>query len=483
MSKVHVVGRDFTKLEDEELYQLFDASGIKTRRQRDNWWRGLGVFASWWPEVYANLRSICEHSRPDFIFADGLDDAAIDLGRQLGIPCAALFPQMHPNIAPASYIPGLPGYQLRHLTSDRASLWDRMVEEIHKRRMLSAARDFMASCYRMHHEAGVPAGGGDTPAKPDFLMLVNSFTGMETPRDLPPLVQYVGPILSDNFPAIAAETPLEGFLDDHHRVLYVAFGSHVHTPEWRMLRLIDGIAAAMNAKQIDGVVWAMKGVPPKPIGNDKTYRDSTIGYERLFANSDPHWLFQQWVPQRAILSHPSVQLFLSHCGGSSTMEAAYHGVPVVAMGIYGDQLGHARRLEAAGLAIRLDKDEFSAIELEHAITRILNDGHFLRNALRVCRIAHANSERKHVAAHMIEALIYDHELRYERSLHEHEWRSSEPGHQSTALSHGAHQALRPCHLETADMRMTWMRRHNIDIIIFWPILFPAVLLSLWWRSM
>ena len=486
MSKVHVVGRDFTKREDEELYHLFDASGIKTRRQRDNWWRGLEVFASWWPEVYANLLRICEHSRPDFIFADGLDDAALDIGRQLSVPCAALFPQMHPNMAPANYIPGLPGYQLKHLTSDRASLWDRMLEETHKRRMLSAAKEFMASWYRMHQKAGVPVGGGDTPAKPDYLMLVNSFTGMETPRDLPPLVQYVGPILADNFPAIAGDTPLESFLQSHHRVLYVAFGSHVHTPQWRMLRLMDGIAAAMEAQQIDGVVWAMKSLPPKQIGinqNDKIYRDSMIDYERLFANKDAHWLFQQWVPQRAILSHPSVRLFLSHCGGSSTMEAAYHGVPVLAMGIYGDQLGHARRLEAAGVAVRLDKNDFFASELENAITRILNDSSFLRNALRVRRIAHANSEKKYMAAHMIEALMYDHELRYERSLHEHEWQSRTNGHQPTTLLLSAHQPLRPCHLETADMRMTWMRRHNIDLILLLPIFFPAVLLSLWWQNM
>ena len=165
------------------------------------------------------------------------------------------------------------------------------------------------------------------------------------------------------------------------------------------------------------------------------------------------------------------------------MEAAYHGVPVLAMGIYGDQLGHARRLEAAGVAVRLDKNEFSASELENAITRILNDSSFLRNALRIRRIAHANSERKFMAVHMIEALLYDHELRYERSIHEHEWQSHKANPQSTTLSSGANQALRPCHLETADMRMTWMRRHNIDLMLFLPILFPVILFSLWLQNM
>ena len=165
------------------------------------------------------------------------------------------------------------------------------------------------------------------------------------------------------------------------------------------------------------------------------------------------------------------------------MEAAYHGVPVLAMGIYGDQLGHTRRLEAAGVAVRLDKNDFSASQLEDAITRILNDSFFLRNALRIRRIAHTNSERKYVAAHMIEALMYDHELRYERSLHEYEWQSRKAGHQPTALVLGAQQPLRPCHLETADMRMTWMRRNNIELMLLLPIFLPAVLLSLWLQNM
>ena len=84
-----------------------------------------------------------------------------------------------------------------------------------------------------------------------------------------------------------------------------------------------------------------------------------------------------------------------------------------------------------------------------------------------------------MAAHMIEALMYDHELRHERSARDHEWQDRKVKQQSTTISTDTGLALRPSHLETADMRMTWTRRNNIDVVLLLPILMPAVLLALW----
>lgn len=61
--------------------------------------------------------------------------------------------------------------------------------------------------------------------RPDHLVLVNSFLGVETPKDVPPLLTPVGPILSDNYPKL--DDTLSNFLTSHDKTVLVAFGTHV----------------------------------------------------------------------------------------------------------------------------------------------------------------------------------------------------------------------------------------------------------------
>lgn len=168
----------------------------------------------------------------------------------------------------------------------------------------------------------------------------------------------------------------------------------------------------------------------------------------------------KWVPQRAILSHPSTALYLAHCGASSTMEAAFHGVPVVAMPICADQIGNGRRLEAAGVGVFLDKDRFTSQELFAGIAGIMRDagGSYARNVLRLRRLAHVNANRKEVAASTIEETIYDRELS------------------------GAGEARRPFHLQTCDTRMGWARRTNWDMWLAFPVCFPFLVVYAWIRK-
>ncbi len=71
------------------------------------------------------------------------------------------------------------------------------------------------------------------------------------------------------------------------------------------------------------------------------------------------------------------------------MEAAHHGVPVVAMPVYGDQLANGKRLEAAGVGINMDRKNFTAEELSTNIQTLVHDkqGSFARNVLRLQRAA------------------------------------------------------------------------------------------------
>ncbi|KAK3424773.1 hypothetical protein EUGRSUZ_F01543 [Eucalyptus grandis] len=60
-----------------------------------------------------------------------------------------------------------------------------------------------------------------------------------------------------------------------------------------------------------------------------------------------------WAAQVAILSHPSVGAFLSHCGWNSSVESLAKGVPMIAWPLYAEQRTNAAMLvEDIGVAIR-----------------------------------------------------------------------------------------------------------------------------------
>lgn len=170
---------------------------------------------------------------------------------------------------PSPYIPGLPGMQLKHLTSEHASLWGRMMEEYSALRLTISMVPYILARLRQRAAAGLRLTGRP-PAKPDYLVFVNSFFGLEVAKDLPPTVRAIGPVLSDEYPALDPEGLLASFLASHRHVLYVSFGSHMVTPDWRKHRMIEGMQHAMKEGHIDGVIWAMKPVDrPGSGGTDR----------------------------------------------------------------------------------------------------------------------------------------------------------------------------------------------------------------------
>ena len=148
--------------------------------------------------------------------------------------------------------------------------------------------------------------------------------------------------------------------------------------------------------------------------------------------------------------------------------------------IYGDQLPNSMRLREAGVALSLNKDNFTAEEVSTKIGQLVEDreGRFGRNVLRMKRISNVAARRKEMAADLVEEVLYDHELRFEPAESKEESESPQDGNIDRCNSpkgpRKSQKEIRPMHLQTADMRISWWKRHNVD---FWLVGIAVLLLG------
>lgn len=448
VENVHFLGRNLTPEEDENMYVR--ASGYRpgtVAGSRDAVYFKI-FLGGFWRETYPNLKRLVSQIHYDFMISDHLCDATKDISIEDNIPLALVWPQAPFMLAPHPWIPGDPYLQVRCLTSEHASMYDRVFE------MTGLVRAFPWFLYAvivttvMRWKGGVKRMERNLQRKPDYLVLINSFFGLEIPKDLPPLISCVGPILPDAFSPLDGQT--QRFLNSHPRTAFIAFGTHIRLPFDIFERLFAGLSATLAAGDLDGVIWALSPASRRQVDLNKRVKSlsskvTSLTYGEYLSGANPAMSFVDYAPQRAVLSHPSTRVFVTHCGASSANEGAYHGVPMLALGIYFDQIPGALRLCAAGVALPLKKFSFTPEEVRSKIATIVEDqdGLFARNCLRLKRIALIASKGKERAADLVEEHMYDHELRFDRTTS---------------------KASSPMHLQTADMRISLFKKHNLDIL-------------------
>ncbi|XP_064619867.1 UDP-glucuronosyltransferase 1A9-like isoform X2 [Lineus longissimus] len=77
------------------------------------------------------------------------------------------------------------------------------------------------------------------------------------------------------------------------------------------------------------------------------------------------------IPLEGLLHHQKTKLFISHCGPGGQNQAIFHGVPMLAFPVTGEQLYNAMRLEIKGIGIKLDFLNFTTGEFERSIRDII----------------------------------------------------------------------------------------------------------------
>jgi len=91
----------------------------------------------------------------------------------------------------------------------------------------------------------------------------------------------------------------------------------------------------------------------------------------------------KWLPQQDLLGHKDIKMFITHCGGGSTEESIYHGVPLIGIPMFADQPQNADLAKKHGLLVQLDWNSLEEKNFKGAIDTLLNDPKYQDNAKKL----------------------------------------------------------------------------------------------------
>ncbi|XP_050522153.1 UDP-glucosyltransferase 2-like [Daktulosphaira vitifoliae] len=106
-------------------------------------------------------------------------------------------------------------------------------------------------------------------------------------------------------------------------------------------------------------------------------------YEKEMPDKPDNVFISPWLPQRDILSHSKVRIFMTHGGLIGTIEAIHSGVPVIGIPLFFDQLGNILKLVNQGSGILLDYESITKDSLYNAIMTMINNNSYFMNAQKL----------------------------------------------------------------------------------------------------
>ncbi|XP_022175624.1 UDP-glucuronosyltransferase 2B15-like [Myzus persicae] len=245
--------------------------------------------------------------------------------------------------------------------------------------------------------------------KPPSLVFMNTHFISDKPRPTPLNVVNVGGIHLKP-PKKIPKDILEFIEDAPHGVVVFTFGSTTS-----MTTLPKNILTAFKE--------ALAELPQKVL----------LKYEEEMKDKPKNVMTIKWLPQRDILLHRNIKLFVSHGGISGLYEAVDAGVPVLGFPLFGDQYRNIDNLVEAGMA--------KSMEL-YSVTK----DNFLNNVLDL-----VNNEKYSHNAKIASEIFKDRPMSPEKSVAY--WTEYVIRHKGAP------------HLKSQALNLTWYQYFLLDIIV------------------
>jgi UDP:flavonoid glycosyltransferase YjiC (YdhE family) len=139
-------------------------------------------------------------------------------------------------------------------------------------------------------------------------------------------------------------------------VVYVNYGSITVMTEQHLKEFAWGLA---NSKH--SFLWVVRP--------DVVMGDSAILPPEFVEEIKDRGLLVSWCPQEQVLAHPSIGVFLTHCGWNSTLESICAGVPIICWPFFAEQQTNCRYAYTTwgiGMEVNHDvkRDEIEALVKE-----------------------------------------------------------------------------------------------------------------------
>nr|QIK00365.1 UDP-glycosyltransferase [Xylotrechus quadripes] len=195
------------------------------------------------------------------------------------------------------------------------------------------------------------------------LVLLNSHPSISTPLPRVPCMVEIGGFHIK--PPKKLPEDLQSFLDNSTEgVIYMSMGSHMKSKDLPVEKREALLKTFSNLKQKVLWKWEDDVLPGQP----------------------PNVKLGKWLPQQDILAHPNVKVFITHGGLLSTTETVYHGVPIVAIPLMGDQKMNAYGAEVAGYAKIVHLSELTESKMSSTLNEVLSNPKYRNEVQRRSQI-------------------------------------------------------------------------------------------------
>ncbi|KAL7076530.1 hypothetical protein ACQ4LE_004820 [Meloidogyne hapla] len=219
--------------------------------------------------------------------------------------------------------------------------------------------------------------GADFPdlnelVKKSSLVFINSNPFFDMPRPISNKIIYIGGLVHDS------ASPDSKILDKRTKnildgakegAILFSFGSIADTSKLKNHMRNSIINAFRHFPKVQ-FIWKL----------DK----ETIKNLSELLKSVPNVHTFTWIRQAAILAHPNLKAFITHCGQNSLTESFRAGVPVIGLPLFADQFYNADLAQKHGIGLQIPVNELNGANAENllieTIERILADRSFRQKA-------------------------------------------------------------------------------------------------------